>query len=145
MSAEGAGDGRGAVVVGRLRGVGLDPLEAFCAENMGALQRAGRLVELVVLLVADGTLGLRGLFRGGSGLCLVRSLGSIPRHCWRKSLNASVMRGVAFAGNFFNEEKQNLWRGNKVKFMRPSVLQLVTHLLCFINRYRGPMSHGDHS
>lgn len=65
MAAEGAGDGWWAVVAPA--GAELDPLEAFSAKNMEAIQHPRAFVVLVVLLVADGTLHIYRLPRGDAG------------------------------------------------------------------------------
>jgi len=87
VAAQGAGDGWRAAGVEGLTGTELDPLEALGAENMEAIQHPGAFVVLVVLLVADGTLHVRGLRRGGAEARLWRSwvplLGrwdNTPRH-----------------------------------------------------------------
>lgn len=86
-----------------LRVAELDPLEALCAKNMGALQHPGAFVVLVVLLVADGTFSIHRFLRGGAGarsrgnrVPLLHSLDNIPCHCRRKGLDRSVMTVCAF-------------------------------------------------
>lgn len=76
MAAQGAGDGRQAAGVRGLRAAELDPLEALGAKNMEALKHPGAFVVLVVLLVADGTLHIHGLPRGGCCSSRVPLLGS---------------------------------------------------------------------
>ena len=65
MAAQGAGDGWWDAGVRWLEAADLDPLEALGAKYVVALQHAGTFVVLVVLLVADGTLHIHGLPRGG--------------------------------------------------------------------------------
>lgn len=80
MAAERAGDGWWAAWVRGLAWAELDPLEALGAENMVTLQHPGAFVVLVVLLVADGTLHIRGLPRDGAEAGCCSSWDYIPWH-----------------------------------------------------------------
>jgi len=101
MAAERAGDGWWAAGVREVIGGEIDPLEAFCAKNMEALQHPGAFVALIVLLVADGTLYIHGLpgVGTGAGCCsswvpVLKSWDHIPCHGrraarWRKNEDES--------------------------------------------------------
>lgn len=87
VAAQGAGDGWRASGVGGLVAAQLDLLEALGAKDMQALQHPGAFAVRVVLLVADGTLHIHGLPRGGCCCSWVSLLGNwdnIPCHGGRE-------------------------------------------------------------